>query len=39
MWSTLFTIVFAISVVLSLSAVIIDSIKGEDSKSAPPTAP
>ena len=29
MWSTLFTIVFAISVVLSLSAVIINSIKGE----------
>ena len=34
MWSTLLTIVFAISVVLSLSAVIIDSIKGEDSSGA-----
>jgi hypothetical protein len=34
MWSTLFTIVFAMSVVLSLSAVIIDSIKGEDSSAA-----
>ena len=28
MWSTLFTIVFAVSVVLSLAAVIMDSIKG-----------
>jgi hypothetical protein len=34
MWSTLFTIVFAISVVLSLSAVIIDSIKDEDYSNA-----
>ena len=37
MWSTLFTIAFAISVVLSLSAVIIDSIEGEDSTARYPT--
>jgi hypothetical protein len=37
MWSTLFTIIFAISVVLSLSVVIIDSITGEDSTARYPT--
>jgi hypothetical protein len=31
MWSTLFTIVFATAAVLSFAAIIMDSIKGEDS--------